>query len=412
MQSTTARNRVPDATSVSLDASARGGSRHPARPMPVSSSISWTPIASAAASDTYGATFPIFITQQAVAAVLDHRSSTDGSTSLGFLTGDIVQCPKAGTPYIVIDSVIPSPTPVAEGDRGAALLRGRMLAGDEARKTGRVLLGWYHNELLPDGELSPDDADLHVALFDQPWHVVLALGPGDEGQEEGEKKLAAGFFRWSSDAGWSKRYLPFFELLDGPSLLPDGRKVTAVKWQTYRTADVVQPSDHASLQQAMPPEVPRQPVVLFPDDFGARAPWPRERIARYTVYGIGGVLAALGFVSLYHLFVPASPPDGPARAERAAAVSPRERLDPLADTVAIAVAAFDLRARLFEKRQMTCEDLSRGLVQVEERWTAYSRARKAGPYALDSARDARDRKLYGDVDAVERRFERSSCPRP
>jgi len=380
--------------------------------MPVSSSIPWTPIASAPASDTYGATFPVFITQQAVAAVLDDRSSTHGSASFGFLTGDILQCPKAGTPYIVIDSVIPSPTPVTEGDREAALLRGRMLAEDEARKTGRVLLGWYHNELLPDGELSPDDADLHVALFDQPWHVVLALGPGDEGQEEGEKKLAAGFCRWSSDAGWSKRYLPFYELLDGPSLLPDGRKVTAVKWQTYRTADVVQPSDHASLQQAMAPEVPRRPVVLFPDDFGGRAPWPRERIARYTVYGIGGVLAALGLVSLYHLFVPASSPDGPSRGERAAAVSPRERLDPLADTVAIAVAAFDLRARLFEKRQMTCEDLSRGLVQVEERWTAYSRARKAGPYALDSARDARDRKLYGDVDAVERRFERSSCPRP
>jgi len=380
--------------------------------MPVSSSISWTPIASAAASDTYGATFPIFITQQAVAAVLGHRSSTDERPSFGFLTGDIVQCPKAGTPYIVIDSVIPSPTPVAEGDRGAALLLGRMLAEDEARKTGRVLLGWYHNELLPDGELSSDDADLHVALFDQPWHVVLALGPGDEGQEEGEKRLAAGFFRWSSDAGWSKRYLPFYELLDGPSLLPDGRKVTALKWQTYRTLDVVQPSDHASLQQAMPSEVPRQPVVLFPDEFGGRAPWPWERIARYAVYGIGGVLAALGLVSLYQLFVPASSPDGPSRAERAAAVSPRERLDPLADTVAIAVAAFDLRARLFEKRQMSCEDLSRGLVQVEERWTAYSRARKAGPYALDSARDARDRTLYGDVDAVERRFERSSCPRP
>jgi len=152
--------------------------------------------------------------------------------------------------------------------------------------------------------------------------------------------------------------------------------------------------------------------VLFPDEFGGRAPWPWERIVRYAVYGFGGVLAVLGLVSLYQLFVPDSSPDGSSRAERGTAVSRRERLDPLADTVAIAVAAFDLRARLFEKRQMTCQDLSRGLVEVEERWTAYSRARKAGPYALDSARDARDRKLYGDVDAVERRFERASCPRP
>ncbi len=380
--------------------------------MPVSASISWTPIAGAAASDSDRTTFPIFITQQALAAVHDHCLPTDGSAAFGFLTGDLVQCPQAGTLYIVIDSVIRSRAPVAEGDRRAAVSRGRTLAEDEAGKTGRVLLGWCHSDLLPDAQLSPDDMDLHVALFDQPWHVVLALAPGGEGEGEGENKLAAGFFRWSSGAEWSKRYLPFYELLEGPSLLPDGRKVTALKWQTYRTADVVQPSDHASLQQAMPPAVPRQPVVLFPDEFGGRAPWPWERIVRYAVYGFGGVLAVLGLVSLYQLFVPASSPDGPSRAERGTAVSRRERLDPLADTVAIAVAAFDLRARLFEKRQMTCQDLSRGLVEVEERWTAYSRARKAGPYALDSARDARDRKLYGDVDAVERRFERSSCPRP
>jgi len=132
IQSTTARYRVPDATSLSLDASARGGSQHPARPMPVSASISWTPIAGAAASDSDRTTFPIFITQQALAAVHDHCLPTDGSAAFGFLTGDLVQCPKAGTLYIVIDSVIRSRAPVAEGDRRAAVSRGRTLAEDEA----------------------------------------------------------------------------------------------------------------------------------------------------------------------------------------------------------------------------------------------------------------------------------------
>src|SRR5207253_10300974 len=87
------------------------------------------------------------------------------------------------------------------------------------------------------------------------------------------------------------------------------------------------------------------------------------------------------------------------------------RLDRTADTLAIAVAAFDARARLFERRQMGCTELARGLVVVEEWWIAYNGARKQA-FALDAARDTRDRAVYADVDAVERRFERARCPRP
>src|SRR2546422_550670 len=89
----------------------------------------------------------------------------------------------------------------------------------------------------------------------------------------------------------------------------------------------------------------------------------------------------------------------------------RERVDRMADTVALTVGAFDLRARLFDGRKMACPDLARGLIDVEERWMSYNVARKNAA-ALDSARNARDRSLYSDVDAVERRFERSKCARP
>jgi len=67
---------------------------------------------------------------------------------------------------------------------------------------------------------------------------------------------------------------------------------------------------------------------------------------------------------------------------------------------------------LFDGRKMACPDLARGLVDMEERWTSYNAARKDDAAALDSARNARDRSLYSDVDAIERRFERSKCPRP
>jgi len=87
-------------------------------------------------------------------------------------------------------------------------------------------------------------------------------------------------------------------------------------------------------------------------------------------------------------------------------------VDRAADTLSLAIAAFDLRAQLFASRQMQCSELARGLVLVEERWTSYNGVRKNSGAVLDSARTARDRALYADADGVERRFERSGCPRP
>ncbi len=60
---------------------------------------------------------------------------------------------------------------------------------------------------------------------------------------------------------------------------------------------------------------------------------------------------------------------------------------------------------------MGCPELSRGLIEVEERWIAYNLARKDA-FALDSTRAARDRSQYSAVDVVERRFERAQCARP
>jgi len=123
-------------------------------------------------------------------------------------------------------------------------------------------------------------------------------------------------------------------------------------------------------------------------------------------------LAVGGLFRLYAALaspaVTGSEPGAPA----AVAASPLARLDRAADTLGLAIAAFDLRAQLFASRQMHCPELARGLVQVEERWTTYNSVGKESGVALDSARTARDRALYADVDGVEKRFERSACPRP
>ncbi len=152
--------------------------------------------------------------------------------------------------------------------------------------------------------------------------------------------------------------------------------------------------------------------LLFPDELeeGQAGPVVWRRGVRAAAYAVVGLLAVGGLLDVYETAASrASPRALPDPAP--GLVEPPDRLDLAADTLALAVAAFELRTGLFEGRQMGCPELSRGLIEVEERWIAYNLARK-GVFALDSAQAARDRSGYADVSAVEDRFERSKCPRP
>ena len=90
---------------------------------------------------------------------------------------------------------------------------------------------------------------------------------------------------------------------------------------------------------------------------------------------------------------------------------PGTRLDQVADSLATAVRGFSDRAALFERRQLACDGLARGLLAVEARWQSYSTARRASG-VLDPTHTVRDQTLYAGVDSVERRFEKSGCQRP
>ncbi|PYP49576.1 MAG: hypothetical protein DMD45_14050 [Gemmatimonadetes bacterium] len=117
---------------------------------------------------------------------------------------------------------------------------------------------------------------------------------------------------------------------------------------------------------------------------------------------------------------PAAPPPSAARAApsgtpatAAAPVRPpaRTKLDQIGDSLTQVVRSFTDRARLFDRRQLACAGLARGLEVVENRWIAYNAARRSAG-VLDAARAARDQALYAGVDSVERRFEQSGCARP
>jgi len=163
--------------------------------------------------------------------------------------------------------------------------------------------------------------------------------------------------------------------------------------------------------------------VLLPepdaDDEVSPAPAPAAAVPRSKPkarwYLLSGLAGAVLVTALYGLLGsrPASP-GGRAGSDAAAGVpvSDTALLDRRADTLALAISAFTMRASMYDSRRMPCSGLARGLAQVEDGWLSYNIARKDMMTASDPTRDARDKNLYANVRAVELRFERSSCARP
>lgn len=170
---------------------------------------------------------------------------------------------------------------------------------------------------------------------------------------------------------------------------------------------------------------PNHPVLLpdpdSDDDVASRPPTPtasvlpvpRPRWYRYAASALAGAVLVTG---LYGLLGSRSASSGGRSGSDAAnggaPVIDTASLDRRADTLALAISAFTMRAGMFDSRRMPCSGLARGLAQVEDRWLSYNMARKDLLAASDPTRDARDKGLYADVRAVEVRFERSSCVRP
>jgi proteasome lid subunit RPN8/RPN11 len=400
-----AQHRVADAIPLSGVGRTGTAGDYRERPMPVGAAILWTPIGRVAADPAY----PVFITQRALDTVHEQLADLpEGASSLGFLVGGMYQAPDTRTPYIVVESTIHLPWSIGGDHLEAALRQGCTIAQEDVRRSGDQLLGWYHSHVAAAARLSAGDVEAHVACFGQPWHVALVVARG--------AALTGGVFRVPSGAA-PNECLPFYELLEGDSLLPDGRTATHLTWANYHTHEIALPSRLASQSPEAGP-----PPLLFPDetDFETDAlPAPaRQRsllapVARVVRFGALGIVVGGALFGAYRVF--ASGPEGAtgrAKAEPVSAAALRDRSDRFADTVAFAVAAFEIRLRLFDGRKMVCSDLARGLMDVEARWIAHNAARKAGAATLDSAGIARDRRLYADVGAAERGFARTRCPRP
>src|SRR5262245_19230286 len=176
---------------------------------------------------------------------------------------------------------------------------------------------------------------------------------------------------------------------------------------------VLLPDDDGDDDVALVPEHPAPTTIVAPSV--PRRHWYRG-LARPFAYVASGVAGALLVTVLYGMLGPgvasfsgrsvsdAAPGAGP--------VTDPAVLDRRADTLALAISAFNMRASMYDSRRMPCSGLQRGLTQVEDAWLSYNMARKDLMAGADPLRDTRDKSLYSDVRAVEVRFERSSCTRP
>lgn len=143
-----------------------------------------------------------------------------------------------------------------------------------------------------------------------------------------------------------------------------------------------------------------------------RQPRDARRAVRSAVYILVGAVAGAGAFQAATRILPSRSASAPVAHAAAVEVPAPASLSALSDTLALAVTSFELRTRLFGAHQMQCPDLARGLILLEQRWTAYNGARRDAGVTLDSIQEATDRSLYARVDQAEGQFERSACPRP
>jgi proteasome lid subunit RPN8/RPN11 len=361
--------------------------------------LRWIPAGQSSAVDPV---HPIFVAGRALAAVQEKTNApADVAASFGFLIGDVYMAPETHLPYVVVEAAIHGGWSMPGDELKAALLEARVIAEDEVKRDGGHIVGWYQTHAGADSRLSVADVEAHLACFDQPWAVALVVA--------GRHGLSGGVFRVESRAARWNQYLPFYELLEGESLRPGGRKVTRLAWQNYCAPGLAFPETEDAR-----PSAPAGRVVLLDEGLDEaaleiealrrvrsrrRSSVPARRLA--TVGGIG--LLALGALFGTYRAVASGLPAGVAGPVPRARPS-ADAVDPQGDTVSYAVAAFGVRSNFFAGHKMTCQDLARGLIEVEGRWTAY--------IARDAAQSVTHQRLRDQVNDVEHRYTGSGCPRP
>jgi len=394
-------------------------SEFPAQPPPTAQSVLWRPAIQELAPPE-GDTSLIFIAQRTLAAVEDHLAGAPHRPLLGYLVGRVLQAPDTGMSYVVAHGAMRVPQVI--GDGGTERLVADTLAAAQRLLPPEhgVVVGWYRSDPTGQHMISEDDHRAHVQHFQRPWQFALVVNIRPAGTR-------GGFFRPTGAPGSRVIYLPFYELLNAEAY-QDGWKRPRVSWSNYWSPDPavwrVQAEAPQALQAPRAPRITpsgrpsgarRSAPIIRPDtdeDFdvawvramgGGRGAWRWWLLAGAAVVGAVVLGIRLGLRPAESSSTPAeaTPQPGPVTAA-----------DTAADAVRRAIAEYRSREGLVAKHQMTCDDLARGLADVDDRWLHYTLAAPAGSAPEDTTVATPEGRLAADVEAVEADFERSGCPRP
>ena len=387
--------------------------------MPVADSILWSP---EAVGEAHGSAPLMFFAQPTLRKVHDRLATVPNGLGIGLLAGRRYVDSRSGAQFVVIDGALPLPALGAEDEATATLAEGMGSAA-----TGIEIVGWYRSHSFSAATLTASDVQMQAELFGDSASIVLVVAAGGE---------AGAVFRQSASPAWPVEALPLYEWLSEPGKTDEPRHTT-LTWRNYHPSVPVIRADTSVVAAAVAPgpaparaRVTSQ-AVLFPDadleDDDASAAVAPAQAARYkpllkpAIYVACALGGAVLVAALWAIMSSGGASNGfrgvgskgngaaggPGSVANAAAV-----LDRRADTLALALTAFEDRIRMFDAKQMPCAGLQRGLQQVEDNWLAYNIARRETLAPFDGQREDRDRSLYAGVRGIERRFERSGCPRP
>ncbi|HEX6535032.1 MAG TPA: hypothetical protein VF041_10560 [Gemmatimonadaceae bacterium] len=219
------------------------------RPIPSARAIRWTtPVGSFAPPGTVE-DLALFISQGALREVMRHLRSDPEQELLGFLLGELYECPETGRRYVIVNGVLRTGYAIPETEPVQIPEEEWLGVQLEVRRRRALLAGWYHSAPFVGTHPARLDVETHRARFTEPWQVGLVIATSGDAP-------AGGFYRPlldGPDAGGV--FIPFHELLDDDAFLDGGRKRTLIDWANYETDALVE-RDTSERRPYVPPARP------------------------------------------------------------------------------------------------------------------------------------------------------------
>ena len=202
------------------------------RPKPYTRSIAWTPTGADAGSPT-DRPYELFVAQSVLSEVRQHLITATTGEPFGFLIGQVVYCPWAEAPYLVIDSVRRETEDLPPANDMDRFRHAWVAASRDARRRRSEVIGWYHRHGVLGLRLSEWDLHLQEEFFPEPWHCALVIASSSRG-------IIGGFIQRSRRARLFRKGLaPFHEMVELDAKRIDGLRPSVVDWENYAAGEAV-----------------------------------------------------------------------------------------------------------------------------------------------------------------------------